>query len=63
MVNDSNKPVANNGHAGNPNKRRLARTSLVNSGQDTQITLLDGSIIVLKGVTQIAAVFGLTALC
>jgi hypothetical protein len=35
----------------------LARTSLVNSGQDTLITLLDGSTIVLKGVTRIDAVF------
>ena len=35
----------------------LAQTKLVNSGQDTQITLLDGSTIVLKGVTRIDAVF------
>jgi hypothetical protein len=35
----------------------LARTSLVNGGQDTQITLLDGSTILLKGVTRLDAVF------
>jgi len=35
----------------------LARTSLVNCGQDTLITLLDGSTIVLKGVIRIDAVF------
>jgi hypothetical protein len=35
----------------------LARTCLVNSGQDTLITLFDGSTIVLKGVTRIDAVF------
>ena len=35
----------------------LARTKLVNRGQDTQITLLDGSTILLKGVTRIDAVF------
>jgi|HubBroStandDraft_6_1064221.scaffolds.fasta_scaffold279530_2 hypothetical protein len=38
----------------------LARTSLVNGGQDTLITLLDGSTIVLKGVTRIDAVFPTT---
>ena len=36
-----------------------ARADLVNSGQDTRITLRDGSTIVLKGVTQIDAVFSL----
>jgi hypothetical protein len=30
---------------------------LVNSGQDTRLTLHDGSTIVLKGVTQLEAVF------
>jgi len=34
-----------------------ARADLVNSGQDTRITFRDGSTIVLKGVTQIEAVF------
>lgn len=34
-----------------------ARTDLVNFGQDTRITLGDGSTIVLKGVTQPEAVF------
>jgi hypothetical protein len=36
---------------------QLAQTCLVNSGQDTLITLLDGSTIVVKGVTRIDAVF------
>jgi hypothetical protein len=36
---------------------RRARSCLVNSGQDTQITLHDGSTIVLKGITRLAAVF------
>lgn len=34
-----------------------ARADLVNSGRDTQITLPDGSTIVLKGVTRLDAVF------
>jgi hypothetical protein len=34
-----------------------ARADLVNSGQDTLITLRDGSTIMLKGVTRIEAVF------
>lgn len=39
-----------------------ARADLVNSGRDTQITLSDGSTIVLKGVTHIEAVlFGNSA--
>lgn len=49
-----------NGHTnlgGNTAMGHLARTSLVNSGQDTQIMLLDGSTIVLKGVTRVDAVF------
>jgi len=60
MVNDADKPVSK-GHAGIPNERRLARTSLVNSGQDTQLTLRDGSTIVLKGVTRLDAVFPASA--
>lgn len=32
------------------------RADLVNGGQDTRITLRDGSIIVLKGVTRVEAV-------
>jgi hypothetical protein len=36
--------------------KQLARTSLVNHGQDTKLTFHDGSIIVLKGVKQIRAV-------
>ena len=35
----------------------LARTRLVNYGQDTKITFDDGSSIVLKGVTHADAVF------
>jgi len=34
-----------------------ARTSLVNSGQDTEVTFSDGSTLILKGVTQVEAVF------
>jgi hypothetical protein len=34
-----------------------ARTKLVNCGQDTEITLDDGSTILLKGITEIGAVF------
>jgi hypothetical protein len=63
MVNDTIKPVANNGHSGIPDIRRLAWTSLVNRGRDTQITLHDGSTIVLKGVIQVEAVFPLAAWC
>jgi hypothetical protein len=33
------------------------RTRLVNDGQDTQITLGDGSTILLKGITRLDAVF------
>jgi hypothetical protein len=40
--------------------RQLARTSLVNHGQDTKFTFRDGSTIVLKGVRQIDAVFAAT---
>jgi hypothetical protein len=36
--------------------KQLARTSLVNHGQDTKLTFHDGSIIVLKGVQKIGAV-------
>lgn len=36
----------------------MARADLVNSGQDTKVTLRDGSTIVLKGVTRVDAVFG-----
>jgi hypothetical protein len=35
----------------------LARVRLVNRGRDTQITLGDGSTIVLKGIRQVDAVF------
>jgi hypothetical protein len=40
--------------ADNPGR---VQADLVNSGQDTRITLRDGSTIVLKGVTHIEAVF------
>ena len=36
---------------------RFPRARLVNRGQDTQITLRDGSKIVLKGVVHVDAVF------
>jgi hypothetical protein len=35
---------------------QLARTSLVNHGQDTKLTFRDGSIIVFKGVRRIGVV-------
>ncbi len=57
MVNEADKPIRKNGHSGITDYRQLAWASLVNSGQDTQITLHDGSIIVLKGVTRVEAVF------
>jgi hypothetical protein len=56
MVNNDNDARANSEH-GDTLERHApagrARTKLVNSGQDTQITLSDGSTIVLKGVTHL----------
>ena len=67
MVNDAHAPAANGqdtpdgGVPGGLDERQFARTRLVNRGRDTQITLHDGSIIVLKGVIQLAAVFAANA--
>ena len=44
-------------HIARADIRRLDRASLVNSGQDTELIFGDGSIIVLKGVRQIGALF------
>ena len=38
-------------------RQKPARADIVNRGQDTKITLGDGSTIVLKGVTHVEAVF------
>jgi hypothetical protein len=37
--------------------RQLTRTRLINRGRDTKLTFGDGSILVLRGVSQIDAVF------
>jgi hypothetical protein len=45
------------GQAASGDARRLSGTSLVNGGRDTKLTFLDGSVIVLKGVSRVEAVF------
>lgn len=56
MVNAVDKPDDRK-KSGSAGDAAPARADLVNSGQDTRITLRDGSTIVLKGVTQVDAVF------
>jgi hypothetical protein len=55
MVNGSKHPHPIREKSISPGQRRSAaptRAELVNCGQDTRITLADGSTIVLKGITR-----------
>ena len=56
MVNAARKS-RDRGRLPSADKSGRVHADLVNSGQDTRITLYDGSTIVLKGVTQLEAVF------
>jgi hypothetical protein len=56
MVNTARKS-RDRGRSPSADKSDRVHADLVNSGQDTRITLHDGSTIVLKGVTQLEAVF------
>jgi hypothetical protein len=56
MVNAAHTLFTPGERAAPADPKQLARTSLVNHGQDTKLTFRDGSVIVLKGVKQIGAV-------
>ncbi|HTW51958.1 MAG TPA: hypothetical protein VME45_08705 [Stellaceae bacterium] len=51
------RKLGDRGELTSGDKSGPVRADLVNSGRDTRITLSDGSTIVLKGVTQLEAVF------
>jgi hypothetical protein len=56
MVNAVHRIFTSGDRAAPADLGQLAQTSLVNDGQDTELTFHDGSIIVFKGVRQIGAV-------
>lgn len=59
MVNGSHHPIASGKYPASAGigAEGRAHASLVNRGQDTKITLSDGSIILMKGVRQVDAAF------
>jgi hypothetical protein len=57
MLNGTAHPTALVERAPAPDSHQLAYTRLVNHGRDTKLTFHDGSVLVVKGVTEIDAVF------